>query len=60
MEVKKIVEENERETAFIQLLGLQYKKYFSKGHELHYDDFFPLRPLNLNGIAPYRLNEIFG
>ena len=57
---EKIVEENERETAFIQRRGLNYIEDLPKGHELNYNDFFPLRPLNSKGLAPYQLNEIIG
>ena len=57
---EKKVEKNERETAILQRRGLTYKKDLPKGHELNYNDFFPLRPLNLKGITPYQSNEIIG
>ena len=56
---EKIVEENERGTAFIQRRGLNYVKDLPKGHELNYNDFF-LRPLNIKGLTPNQLNEIIG
>ena len=57
--VKKI-ERNEQETAVLQRRGLRFTKDLSAGHIIEGTDLFPLRPLNPDGVPPYRINELIG
>jgi sialic acid synthase SpsE len=56
----KKIEENEQETAVVQRRGLRFTKNLSQGHILEKSDVFPLRPLNSDGIPPYRITGLIG
>jgi len=57
---KKKIEENEQETAVVQRRGLRFTQNLSQGHVLEKGDVFPLRPLNPDGIPPYRITGLIG
>ena len=57
---KKIIEENEHETAVVQRRGLRFTRDLPEGHILQKDDLFPLRPRNPDGIPPYEVTSLIG
>ena len=57
---KKIIEENEQETAIVQRRGLRFTMDLLQGHFLEHGDLFPLRPRNPDGIPPYEIINLVG
>ncbi|MBK5262641.1 MAG: N-acetylneuraminate synthase family protein [Peptostreptococcaceae bacterium] len=56
----KRVEKNEEETAKVQRRALYFTCDFPAGHILEEADLFPLRPILLDNIEPYRIEELIG
>ena len=57
---KKIIEENEKETAIVQRRGLRFTRNLKSGHIIKKDDLIPLRPLNNDGLEPYKIKLVLG
>ncbi|MGE4232540.1 MAG: N-acetylneuraminate synthase family protein [Bacteriovoracia bacterium] len=56
----KRIEDNEKETVFLQRRGLRFAKDLQKGHKITEADLFPLRPMAKDGLEPYRISEVLG
>jgi len=56
----KRVEDNEKETSFLQRRGLRFTRDLLKGHVISKADMFPLRPLAKNGLPPYEMESVIG
>jgi sialic acid synthase SpsE len=56
----KRVEENEKETEIVQRRALRYAKSLGKGHVINNSDIIALRPIPVNGLAPYLKYHIVG
>jgi sialic acid synthase SpsE len=56
----KVIEDNEKETAIVQRRALRFTKDLPEGYILKKDDLFPLRPLNADGIPPYKIIDLVG
>lgn len=57
---KKIVEQNEEETAIVQRRGVRLTRSLQAGHVLEMVDLFPLRPRTANGISPDEIAKVIG
>lgn len=56
----KRVEENEKDTASIQRRGLRFTSDLKNGDIVTEADIFPLRPLAVDGLAPFEARNIVG
>ena len=56
----KRIERNETDSAVIQKRALRFTKTLTKGHVLDCQDLFPLRPMPVDGLAPYRIKDAIG
>ena len=57
---KKIIEDNEKETAVVQKRSLRFSSEFPKGHILKREDLIPLRPIPSDGVSPSMLDKVLG
>ena len=57
---KKVIEGNEKETAIVQRRGLRFTRNLRSGHIVEKSDLIPLRPLNHDGIEPYKIKLVLG
>ncbi len=57
---RKKIEENERESAIIQRRALVLQTDKQAGEILGWDDLFPLRPIQPDGIPPYEIYQVIG
>jgi len=56
----KRVEDNEKDTVYLQRRGLRFIHDLKKGHVIAKKDLFPLRPLTANGFPPYEIDKLIG
>jgi len=56
----KRIEDNEKETMYVQRRALRYALNLEKGHIINKNDVFPLRPYSVEGLHPYEINKIVG
>jgi len=56
----KIVESNEENASIVQRRCLRAKVDLSSGHILTKEDFESLRPIPIDGLPPYMLNDLLG
>ena len=56
----KIVESNEENASIVQRRCLRAKVDLSSGHMLTKEDFESLRPIPIDGLPPYMLNDLLG
>ena len=56
----KRIEKNEEESAIVQRRALRYTQNLPANHLLQESDIIPLRPLQTEGIPPYRIKEVIG
>jgi sialic acid synthase SpsE len=54
----KVIEENEKDTVVVQRRALRYKSDYPAGHILRKNDLYPLRPIPVDGIAPYEIEKV--
>jgi|TARA_B110000495_G_C23015711_1_gene601565 sialic acid synthase SpsE len=57
---KKVIEENEKETAIVQRRGLRFTRNLKCGHTVNESDLISLRPLNRDGLEPYKIKLVSG
>lgn len=56
----KRVETNELETVSLQRRALRFTADFPKGHIVQKEDLFPLRPIPVDGLPPYEIDDLLG
>ena len=57
---KKIIEDNEKETAVVQKRSLRFRSEFPKGHILKREDLIPLRPIPSDGVSASMVDKVLG
>ena len=57
---KKIIEDNEKETAVVQKRSLRFSSEFPKGHILKREDLIPLRPIPSDGVSASMVDKVLG
>lgn len=57
---RKRIEENEREAAIIQRRALFATRDLEAGEKITKEDFFPLRPIQPDGIPPFEAQSLIG
>lgn len=57
---RKKIEENEKEPAIVQRRALFVTRDMRAGEKITEDSLFPLRPVQPDGIPPYRINDVIG
>lgn len=56
----KKIEENEKNTVIVQRRSIHLTRDLNKGQVIQKSDLIPLRPCPVDGISPYRINELVG
>lgn len=56
----KKVEENEKDTVMLQRRSLYLKKDVKAGSLLLEEDLIPVRPVQKDGLPPYKIKEVIG